>query len=129
MTKSLNKDDNYLKTSYWNGLIKMSLSRLFILKSLYEEPLHGYAITKRISEITNGCCAPTEGSLYPALKEFQDKGYLTSEKRVVSGRERKTYKLTDKGLKAYRTGLNAWEETAEALLEAKRELKVEGSKN
>ncbi|MFN2340646.1 MAG: PadR family transcriptional regulator [Halanaerobium sp.] len=124
MTKTNVNDDSYLDSSYWNGLIKMSLSRLFILKTLYEKPLHGYAITKRISELTNGCCAPTEGSLYPALKEFQDKGYLSSEKDVVNGRKRKVYKLTDKGLKAYQVGLDAWKETAGALLDAKEELEM-----
>ncbi|MFW6389990.1 MAG: permease [Halanaerobiales bacterium] len=56
-----------------------------------------------MSELTNGCCAPTEGSLYPALKDFKENGYLTSEKKIVNGRERKIYKLTEKGLKAYQT--------------------------
>ncbi|SDM28032.1 PadR family transcriptional regulator [Halarsenatibacter silvermanii] len=126
MTADKTDDDSYLDTSYWNGMIKMSLSRLFILRCLFEEPMHGYAITKRISELTSGCCAPTEGSLYPALNEFQKKGYVTSESRTVNGRERKTYKLTDRGEEAYRTGLEAWEETAEALLEAKKELELSG---
>lgn len=40
----------YLQKSYWVGLIKMSLSRLFILRVLYEEPMHGYEISKRIAK-------------------------------------------------------------------------------
>ena len=115
---------DYLDKSYWNGMIKMSLSRLFILRVLYEEKLHGYEITKRISEITNGCCAPSEGSLYPALNNFEKEGYLSSEKMKVNGRERKVYKLTEKGLKAYKVGIEAWEETANALLKAREELKT-----
>ena len=62
--------DQYLDKTYWNGLIKMSLSRLFILR-FYEKPLHGYEISKRISSLTYGCCAPTEGALYPVLHEFE----------------------------------------------------------
>lgn len=115
--------NNYLNKSYWNGLIKMSLSRLFILRILYDEPLHGYEISKRIDELTKGCCAPTEGSLYPALHNFEKEEYLTSEKQTVNGRKRNIYKLTDKGIKAYKVGINAWQETANVLLEAKEELK------
>lgn len=125
MSSKNEKDDSYLRTSYWNGLIKMSLSKLFILKCLHEKDRHGYAITQRISELTEGCCAPTEGSLYPALKEFREKGYVQAEDKVVRGRARKVYSLTEKGEKAYKTGLDAWEETARALLEARDELELE----
>lgn len=113
---------NYLDKSYWNGLIKMSLSKLFILRILYEEQLHGYEITKRISKLTKGCCSPTEGTIYPALQEFEKGGYLSVKKQIVDGRQRKVYKLTNKGIKAYRTGIKAWEETAKTLLDANREL-------
>ena len=111
-----------LDKEYWNGLIKMSLSRLFIFRILYQEDLHGYEISKRIEKLTKGCCAPTEGTLYPALKEFEEGGFLKSRKEVVSGRERKVYSITKKGIKAYKTALESWEETAQALLAAKEEL-------
>lgn len=112
-----------LDKEYWNGLIKMSLSRLFIFRVLYDEKLHGYEISKRIKKLTKGCCAPTEGTLYPALREFEEGGFLKSHKEVVSGRERKVYTITKKGITAYRIALEAWEETARTLLSAKEELK------
>lgn len=114
--------DSYLDKKYWNGLIKMSLSRLFIFRVLYVEPLHGYEISKRISTITSGCCAPTEGTLYPVLHEFEQGGYLECETVEVSGRKRKVYSITDKGKKAYSIGIEAWQETALALVKAKKEL-------
>ena len=120
--KYLNGD--LLDKEYWNGLIKMSLSRLFILRVLYDESSHGYALTKKIADLTSGCCAPTEGTLYPALREFEQGGYLSSHKEVVSGRERKVYALTEKGIKAYKTALDAWEETARVLLTAQKEMQT-----
>jgi len=116
---------NYLSKSYWNGMIKMCLSRLFILRVLYDEPLHGYKISKQIAEMTNDCCSPTEGSLYPALHEFLKEGYLTCHTETVRGRKRKVYTLTEKGIKAYKVGLEAWEETAQSLLNASKELSSE----
>ncbi|MGI5876664.1 MAG: PadR family transcriptional regulator [Dethiobacteria bacterium] len=112
----------YLERSYWVGLIKMSLSRLFILRVLYEEPLHGYELSKRIEVITKGCCAPTEGALYPVLREFAEGGYLNCRTKVVDGRQRKIYSITKKGERAYRVALEAWQETAQALLNAKKSL-------
>ena len=114
--------DQYLDKTYWNGLIKMSLSRLFILRVLYEKPLHGYEISKRISSLTCGCCAPTQGALYPVLHEFEKGGYVTRHTKTVGGRTRKVYTITPKGEEAYKVGLEAWQETALALLEAKKEL-------
>lgn len=115
---------DYLTRSYWNGLIKMSLTKLFILRALYDEPLHGYALRQRISDLTSGCCTPSEGALYPALHEFERGGYVAQRIGAVGGRERKTYTLTGRGVQALRTGLQAWEDTARALLDAKESTSV-----
>ncbi|MFA4884459.1 MAG: PadR family transcriptional regulator [Desulfotomaculaceae bacterium] len=108
----------YESQEYWAGLIKMSLSRFFILHVLYGQPLHGYEITKQVAELTNGCCAPTEGSLYPVLKEFTDAGLVSLLAQVVSGRERKVYTLTPKGEEAWQVASRAWGEVADYILKA-----------
>ncbi|MDD3654828.1 MAG: PadR family transcriptional regulator [Desulfotomaculaceae bacterium] len=108
----------YESQEYWACLIKMSLSRFFILHVLHQHSLHGYEITKQVAGLTNGCCAPTDGSLYPVLKEFTDVGLVNLTKQVVSGRERKVYTLTDAGEKAYQVASQAWGEVAEYILEA-----------
>jgi PadR family transcriptional regulator, regulatory protein PadR len=96
----------------------MSLSRFFILQVLHRQPLHGYEITKHVSAITNGCCAPTEGSLYPVLKEFTEDGLVELTTQVVSGRERKIYTLTPLGENAYQVAAQAWGITAKYILES-----------
>lgn len=113
--------NQYLDKAYWNGLIKMGISRLFILRVLYEKPLHGYLITKRVAAVTSSCCAPTAAALYPVLHDFEKGGYLTCKAEIVNGRERKIYSLTPKGIEAYKIGLEAWQETALALIVAKKE--------
>lgn len=107
----------YESPDYWAGLIKMSLSRFFILHVLHQQPLHGYEITRQVAALTNGCCAPTEGSLYPVLKEFTDAGLVNVTTLVVSGRERKVYTLTPRGEQAYQVASQAWEEMAGYILQ------------
>jgi DNA-binding PadR family transcriptional regulator len=117
------KEDMMVKhesQEYWSNLIKMSLSRFFILHVLHHQPVHGYEITKKVAAITHGCCAPTEGSLYPVLREFMDAGLVEVEAEVVSGRERKVYTLTLSGERAYATAANAWKEMAEYILSSIR---------
>lgn len=111
---------NYESREYWAGLIRMSLSRFFILHVLHHQAVHGYEITKKVEAITHGCCAPTEGSLYPMLKEFTDAGLIDVKAEVVSGRERKVYTLTASGERAYETAAGAWEEVAGYILSSLR---------
>ena len=107
MTNTANLPD-LLSPDYWNGTIRMSLSKFFILCVLQDRPLHGYDIAKEVERRTEGCCAPREGTIYPVLKQFAEGGYVTYESEIVSGRERKTYAITDKGREAFRVGLEEW---------------------
>ena len=72
---------DYASRAYWAGTIKMSLSKFFILRVLHDRPLHGYDIARAVERATNGCCSPTEGTIYPVLREFEEGGYVTSETR------------------------------------------------
>ncbi|MCA1972450.1 MAG: PadR family transcriptional regulator [Caenispirillum sp.] len=110
---------DYTSRSYWNGIIKMSLSKFFILRVLHERPMHGYEIAQAVERTTSGCCSPSEGAIYPALKEFETGGYVVSETEVVSGRERRVYTLTDKGRDAFRTAVDAWMEITDSLQAAR----------
>ncbi len=119
--------DQYLDPRYWNGLLKMGLSRFFILRVLYTCPAHGYAIARQIADLTRDCCSPSEAAIYPVLKDFVQGGYVTVEKSKVSGRERKVYTLTGKGRQAYEVAVDAWRETTEALIEAHEEQRQKGT--
>jgi PadR family transcriptional regulator, regulatory protein PadR len=111
---------DFTSRAYWNGTIKMSLSKFFILCVLHQRPMHGYDIAGAVERTTNGCCSPTEGTIYPALREFEEGGYVTSESEVVSGRERKVYTLTDKGRDAFKVAVEAWMDVTRCLIESGR---------
>lgn len=106
---------DYLSRAYWNGTIKMSLSKFFILRVLHHKPMHGYDVSREVEKTTNGCCSPTEGTIYPVLREFEAGGYLTSDVQIVSGRERKVYSLTEKGRAAFRVAVESWMEITSSL--------------
>lgn len=101
---------NMQELQYWKSLINIGLSKFYILKILYEKPSHGYGILKTLSSLTEGCCLPTLGTIYPILQKLTAEGYakvqLTTD--TNSGRERKIYILTPTGKKTYKIALEAW---------------------
>ena len=106
---------DYTDRVYWNGLIKMSLSKFFILCVLQTRPMHGYEITRTVARTTNGCCSPAEGTIYPVLREFEQGGYVTAHTEVVQGRQRKIYAVTDRGRTAFQVAVEAWMEVTQCL--------------
>jgi DNA-binding PadR family transcriptional regulator len=107
---------DFTSRAYWNGTIKMSLSKFFILCVLHERPMHGYDIATAVERSTNGSCSPTEGTIYPVLREFEEGGYVTVEAEVVSGRERKVYTLTNRGREAFKVAVEAWMDVTRCLI-------------
>jgi PadR family transcriptional regulator, regulatory protein PadR len=91
----------------------------FLLASLLDGPLHGYAIIKRAAEMSGGRVRLATGTLYTALDRLTDEGLvrLVSEE-IVSGRVRRSYGLTSTGSAALR---------AEALRMAKAAQLVTGA--
>lgn len=75
----------------------------FILVSLQEAPLHGYAITKRVAELSHQRVRLAAGTLYEALVRLEREGYVVAgEPEIVDGRARRAYALTDAGRGALR---------------------------
>jgi PadR family transcriptional regulator PadR len=110
---------DYTDRAYWQGTIKMSLSKFFVLCVLHQKPMHGYEVVQAVERTTNGCCSPTEGTVYPVLNEFEAGGYLTSYGEIVQGRERKVYTLTGRGRKAFQTAVDAWLEATHCIIASK----------
>ena len=106
----------YTDRAYWQGTIKMSLSKFFVLCVLHQKPMHGYEVVQAVERTTKGCCSPTEGTVYPMLNEFEAGGYLTSRVDIVQGRERKVYTLTRKGRDAFQTAVDAWLEATDCII-------------
>ena len=75
----------------------------FILASLQEEPLHGYAIIKRAEVLSDGRVRLATGTLYTALDRLTGENYVRVVRaEIVDGRARRYYALTPSGLAALR---------------------------
>ena len=73
---------------------------LLILKAVALGPIHGYAISQRIREMSREVLQVQQGSLYPALHRLEEKKWLKAEWGAAeSGREAKFYALTTAGRK------------------------------
>lgn len=99
---------DYTCRAYWNAVMNASLCKFLILQTVCEQPMHGYGIIRRLAELTGNLCVPTQGTVYPVLKEFEQCGCVRSRIEVVHGRERKVYTATPKGRKALEAGLDVW---------------------
>ena len=71
---------------------------LLILKILALEPLHGWAISQRLTQVSANVLQVSDGSLYPALHKLEQEGWITAEwKTSELGRRAKFYSLTRPG--------------------------------
>ena len=61
---------------------------LLILKTVSLEPKHGWAIAKRIQQVSQDALQVTQGSLYPALHRLEQQGWLRAKTgQTDTGRE------------------------------------------
>lgn len=96
-------------------LLKGTLDML-ILKVVALGPIHGYAIARRIQQISRDFFQLQQGSLYPALHRLEDRGWLKAEwKTTETGREAKFYALTRQGRKRLEAEVQDWEHLTNAV--------------
>lgn len=89
---------------------------LLILKTLSLEPSHGWAIAKRIEQVSRDALQITQGALYPALHRLEHQGWIRSEWRTTeTGREAKFYKLTKAGRVQLEKELAQWDRLSGAV--------------
>ena len=82
---------------------------LLILKTLGLEPLHGWAISERIEQISREALQVGQGSLYPALHRLERRGWIDAEWRTTDNNRRaKYYRLTRAGKKQLESEVDAW---------------------
>ncbi len=80
-----------------NELLKGSLKTI-VLKLLKEQgPMHGYALTRIVEELTAGKMKLTYGALYPVLHKLKEDGALVTTTEIRNNRTRIYYALTPKG--------------------------------
>ena len=96
-------------------LLKGTLDML-ILKIVAAGPIHGYAISQRIQQISKDFFQVPQGSLYPALHRLEEQDWLEAQwKDTSTGREAKFYTLTRKGRKQLETEVSNWERLSDAV--------------
>ena len=89
---------------------------LLILRTLQTEPLHGWAISERIEQISQDILQVNQGSLYPALHRLEHQGWIDAEWRVSDlGRRAKYYRLTASGRRQLAVEADEWERMATAI--------------
>jgi transcriptional regulator len=89
---------------------------LLILKALAVEPMHGWAIGKRIRMLSNDVLAVQQGSLYPALHRLEQQGWVSAKWGVSEqNRRAKFYALTRAGRKQLDRESALWERLAAAI--------------
>ena len=89
---------------------------LLILKTLSLEPKHGWAIGKRIEQVSNDALQIQQGSLYPALYRLQEQGWIAADwRQTETGRQAKFYRLTRAGRKRLDLELANWDRLSSAI--------------
>jgi len=89
---------------------------LLILKTVALEPKHGWAIAKRIQQVSKEELQVQQGSLYPALHRLEQQGWIKAEWRISeTGREAKFYSLTRGGRKHMEKEKTNWDRLSRAI--------------
>jgi PadR family transcriptional regulator, regulatory protein PadR len=89
---------------------------LLILRTLHGDPMHGWAISERIQQISQDVLQINQGSLYPALHRLEHQGWIEAEWRVSElGRRAKYYRLTPSGRKQLTVEASEWERMVTAI--------------
>jgi PadR family transcriptional regulator, regulatory protein PadR len=89
---------------------------LLLLKILALEPLHGWAISIRLRQVSGEVLQVSEGSLYPALHKLEQEGWIKAEwKQTENNRRAKFYSLTRSGRKQLEAESANWDRLSSAI--------------
>jgi PadR family transcriptional regulator PadR len=89
---------------------------LLVLKTLSLEPMHGWGISQRIQQLSDGTLEVNQGSLYPALQRLEKTGLITSGWRTTENNRRaRYYELTPPGRRELGAEVESWRRFAAAM--------------
>ena len=89
---------------------------LLLLKILALQPLHAWAISQRLKQVSGEVLQMSDGSLYPALHKLEQEGWIRAEWKVTeNGRRAKFYSLTRPGRRALGREAANWERLSAAI--------------
>lgn len=95
-----------------------------VLAILSESESYGYAILKRVNELSGGELEWTDGMVYPLLHRLDRLGYLEAKWRILQGRRRKYYLITPRGRSALADQRRQWSVVTGALHGAWHEMRL-----
>ena len=97
---------------------------VLVLRTLSDEPMHGYGIARWIEQVTDDGLRLQEGTLYPALYRLESRGLIKAEWGITENNRRaKYYRLTAPGRKQLEKETAAWDRLVSLVgrvLEARR---------
>jgi PadR family transcriptional regulator len=89
---------------------------LLILKIVALEPMHGWAISQRLKQVSGDVLQVSDGSLYPALHKLEQEGWIEAEWRPTeNNRNAKFYSLTRVGRKELEKEAANWKRLSAAI--------------
>ncbi len=80
-----------------------------VLAAVRDGANYGYRIAERLRSRSDGLFDLPDGTIYPALRRLDDKGFLASEWVALGERKRKVYRLTGKGERRLAEGRREWQ--------------------
>src|SRR5688572_18961961 len=79
-------------------------------------PLHGYGIGRRIEQVSQGILSLNQGTLYPALLQLQQAGWIKGKWGLSeTGRKVKFYSITAAGKKQLAAEADKWRRLADVI--------------
>jgi len=90
---------------------------LLILRTLATGPMHGWAISQRIQQVSQDVLRVNQGSLYPALHRLEEAGAIAAEwgRSPSHNRQARFYRLTPAGARQLKAETRQWERMATAV--------------
>jgi PadR family transcriptional regulator, regulatory protein PadR len=89
---------------------------LLILKTLTLDPMHGWAIAKRIQQVSGDVLQVQQGSLYPALHRLEQQGWIKARwDESETGRQARFYSLTAAGRRQLEAEAANWSRLSTAI--------------
>ena len=89
---------------------------LLVLKILALQPLHGWALSQRLKQVSGDVLQVSDGSLYPALHKLEQQGWIQAEwKPTENNRRAKFYSLTRLGRRHLEKEAANWERISTAI--------------
>src|SRR5262245_64619177 len=98
-----------------SGLVQGTLEML-VLRTLTLEPMHGFGIGTRLTQISDGVLQVNAGSLFPALGRLERNGLIAGEwSTTENGRNAKYYRITTQGRARLKRETRDWETQSNAI--------------